>query len=283
MALAGAREFVGELVDKWSADQAATQGAALAYYALFSLAPLLVLVIAVAGLLLGQSAAESEVVSRLEDVVGPQSAHVLREMTAQLASPRAGIVASAVGLVTMAVGATGMLVQLQTSLVHIWGTHESMPRRVPSMLRQRAVGLGMILGLGLFVLTSMTITAMLTAIEHQIADHVPLTAAWGHSINFVVSFVLCAGLFALVYRVLPAARTPWPDLWVGGAVTALLFTLGKTALGWYLGRASTSIYGAAGSLVSTMLWVYYSAQILLAGAIFTVVWSRRRAARRTAA
>jgi membrane protein len=283
MPITRARDFVRELAGKWSADRASTQGAALAYFTLFSLAPLIVLVIAVAGVVLGPAAAESEVLTRLEEQLGPDGAEVIRSMVAQVRSPRAGLVATLLGLATMLLGATGVLVQLQGALTHIWGARDEVPGGLRGLLRQRLIGLAIILGMGALVFASMILTATITALQGQIAGRVPLVAALAGPTTFAVSLLLSAGVFAVLFRVLPGVSTPWRDLWVGGLATALLFTVGQTAIGWYLGRASTSVYGAAGSLVMLILWIYYSAQILLAGAEFTVVWARRRAAKTAAA
>jgi membrane protein len=279
MALPDARDFLRELAAKWSADRVSTVGAALAYFTLFSLAPLVVLVIAIAGLLLGPAAAESEVLARLQDQLGAEPARVIRSMVTQVTSPRAGVVATLAGFAAMLLGATGALVQLQSALVEIWGAGERVAKGIRGVLRQRLVGLAVILGLGALVFASMMLTATLTALQDEIAERVPVLAVLARPTNFVVSLLLSAGVFAVLFRVLPGSYTPWRDLWVGGLVTALLFTIGQQAIGWYLGRARTSVYGAAGSLVLLILWIYYSAQILLAGAEFTVVWSRRRAAK----
>jgi membrane protein len=265
-----ARRFVR----KWGDDQVATHGAALAYYALFSLAPLLVVTIAVAGLVLGERVAASEIVARLESAVGPEAARLLREMIAQVSSPRSGLIATVLGLATMLLGATGVLARLQSTLRRLWGTD---PRRgVRGSLRQRAVGLGLIVGFGLLVLTSMVLTTALNALQERIAARFPVAAVLAGPTTFAATLGLHAAAFATLFRVLPGTRTPWRDLWVGGLFTAVLFALGTEAIAWYLGRASTSVYGAASSLVLLLLWIYYSAQILLAGAVFTVVWSTRR-------
>lgn len=274
MPLAAARDLVRDFARKWGEDEVATHGAALAYYAIFSLAPLLVVTIAVAGLLLGERVATSEVVARLEDGVGPEPARLLRQMISQVSSPRSGLLATALGLGTMLLGATGLLVRLQNSLERLWGTH----RRggVRHSLRQRSVGLVLILGFGLLVFVSMLVSTALTAMQARLAAHFPVAAVLAGPTTFATTLVLHAIAFAVLFRVLPGTATPWRDLWVGGLFTAALFSLGTEVIGWYLGRASTSVYGAASSLVLLLLWIYYCAQILLAGAVFTVVWSRQR-------
>jgi membrane protein len=275
MSLAPLRDFARAFARKWSEDQVATHGAALAYYTLFSIAPLLVVIIAVAGLVLGDRAATSEVLARLEGAVGPEPARVLREMVTQLSSQRSGVIATALGLVTMLAGATGVLVRLQSTLHRLWGTPTA--GGILGSLRQRAVGLALIIGLGLLVLASMAIATALHALEARLRAAVPVAATLAGPTTFVVTLGIHTIAFTLLFRVLPGGRTAWRDLWVGGLVTAALFALGTEGIAWYLGRASTSVYGAAGSLVLLLLWIYYSAEILLAGAVFTVVWSRRRA------
>jgi membrane protein len=273
MPAATARNLAREFSRKWSEDHVGTHGAALAYYALFSIAPLLVVVIAVAGLVLGETVATSEIVSRIEQAIGPEPARVVGEMIAQVSSPRSGLLATLLGLATVLLGATGVLVRLQGTLRHLWGAESR--GGVRGTLRRRAVGLGLILGLGLLVFVSMVLATVLNALHASIAVHFPIAAALAGPVNVLATLALNGAAFAALFRILPGVRTPWRDLWVGGLVTAMLFALGTQAIAWYLGRASTSVYGAASSLVLLVLWVYYSAQILLAGAVFTVVWSRR--------
>jgi len=276
MSVASVRDFARTFLRKWGDDQVSTHGAALAYYALFSIAPLLVVTIAVAGLVLGEQVATSEIVARLEDAVGPEAARLLRQMITQISSPRSGIIATVLGLGTMLLGATGLLVRLQGTLHILWGTDRRGGLR--GSIRQRGVGLVLILGFGLLVFASMLVSTALTALEEQLTTHFPVAAALAGPLSVVATLGLNALAFAMLFRVLPGTPTPWRDLWVGGLFTAVLFTCGTQAIGWYLGRASTSVYGAASSLVLLLLWIYYSAQILLAGAVFTVTWSRRGSA-----
>lgn len=274
MSLAATRSFVRTFIDKWGDDQVGTHGAALAYYALFSIAPLLVVTIAVLGLVLGERAATSEVVARFEETVGPEPARMVRQMIAQVASPRSGLIATALGLLTMLIGATGVLARLQGTLRRIWGVD---PRRgVGGSLLARLIGVGLIVGLGGLLFASMLLSAALNALQERLATEFPTAAALAGPVNVGVAIAFNALVIAALFRTLPSVRTPWRDLAVGGLFTATLFALGTEGIGWYLGRASTSVYGAASSLVLLMLWIYYSAQILLAGAVFTVLWSRRR-------
>jgi len=276
--------FLREVYDQWQQDNALSHGAALAYYTLFSLAPLLVLLIAVTGLALGQAAAQGEVVASIESLVGADAARTVEGMIVNASRPAAGLIATAVSVVTMLVGASGVFGQLQATLNGIWGVERGRRGGVRGLLRQRLAAFGMILGIGLLLLVSLVLTAALAAVHELLAAHVPMLSALLGPLNFLLSLLVTSALFALIFKVLPDARMRWRDVWLGGAATALLFTIGKTLLGLYLGRTgATSVYGAAGSLVLVLLWVYYSSQILLVGAELTEVYSRRYGSRRGAA
>jgi len=268
--------FLREVYDEWRRDQALSHGAALAYYALFSLAPLLVLVITVAGLVLGRAAAQGEIVAQIKGLVGADAAATVEGMVLRMTSPRAGVIASVASLVTMVVGASGVLGQLQTALNQIWGVRADAAAGLRALVRQRLAAFALILVIGLLLLASMAVTAALAGLRELLTEHFPALGRVLPHLNFVLSFAMASALFALVYKVLPDAPLPWRDVWLGGVATALLFTVGKTLIGLYLGRTGTaSIYGAAGSLVVLLLWVYYSAQIVLIGAELTAVWARR--------
>jgi membrane protein len=283
MALGGIGKFLQEVHAKWSREQLLAHGAALAYYTIFSLAPLLVLVIAVAGLVLGRAAVQGQVVGQIEGFVGTDAARLVEGMLAAVSSPRSGVVATAIGTGTMLLGASGVLGQLQATLNQIWGAARTAGGGLGSLARRRLASLALILAIGLLLLGSMLLTAALAAVQGRLARHLPALTAALPVLNLLLSLALSAALFALVFKVLPDVRVPWRDVWLGGVVTALLFAVGKTLIGLYLGRAGvTSIYGAASSLVLILLWVYYSAQILLVGAAVTEVFSRRYGSRRTA-
>jgi membrane protein len=269
--------FLREVYGQWSADRALTHGAALAYYTLFSLAPLLVLVIAVAGLAFGRAAAEGEIVTQMTGLVGADGAQTLQEMIAHVSQPTTGIIATVISLATMFFGASGVVGQLQGSLNQIW---EAPPRpatrgAVRDALQRRAIALGMILAVGFLLLVSLTLSAVLSALHQLVAEHVPLAGQLVPPLNFAFSFLVITALFAMIYKLLPDVRLEWRDVWIGAAVTAILFSIGKSLIGLYLGRAGvTSVYGAAGSLVLVLLWIYYSAQLLFLGAEFTEVYAR---------
>ena len=258
-------------------------GAALAYYALFSMAPLLVLIVAVAGLVLGPAAARGEVVTRMEGLVGSDAAHMVEGMIARASSPASGLLATFVSLVTILLGASGVFGQLQASLNRIWNVPPA-SRGFRGMLRQRMASLGIIVGIGVLMVASLALTAALAAVQEVLGQYLPVIGPLLPSLNFGLSLLVMSALFAMIYKVLPDVPMSWGDVWIGAFATALLFTAGKTLIGLYLGRAGTaSVYGAAGSLVVLLLWVYYSAQILFVGAELTEVYSRRYGSRRAPA
>jgi membrane protein len=269
-----------EVYAEWRDDDALSLGAALAYYTIFSMAPLLVIVIALTGLVFGRAAAEGQLVAQIAGLVGPGGAQAIQDMIARAHSPAAGAVATAVSLVTMVLGASGVFGQLQHSLNRIW---EAPPRAGGALrlqIRKRITAFGMILGIGFLLLVSLVLSAALAGVHGLLARHLPILSRLLPIANFVLSLAVVTALFAMMFKVLPDVDLEWGDVWLGAAVTAVLFTAGKGLIALYLGRAGvTSVYGAAGSLVLLLLWVYYSAQILFIGAEFTEVWSRRRRAR----
>jgi membrane protein len=276
-------DLLREVYAKWQRDNALSLGAALAYYTIFSIAPLLVLVIAIAGLVFGQAAAQGEIVAQIGGLVGPSGAQTIEDMVARASRPAAGVLATLASLGTMALGASGVFGQLQQALNRIWDVQA--PRRAGwrGHVARRAAAFGMILGIGFLLLASLVLSAALAALHGLIARHLPVLARLLPPLELALSFGVVTALFAMTFKLLPDVEMPWRDVWLGAAVTALLFTVGKTLIALYLGRAGvTSVYGAAGSLVLLLLWVYYSAQILLLGAEFTEVWSRRYGSRRTA-
>ncbi len=270
-----------EVVAQWQRDRALAQGAALAYYTLFSMAPLLVLVIALAGLALGRSAAEGELVDRIAGLAGPESARLLVGMIGQVSRPRSGVLATAASLLTMVFGATGVFAQLQASLNDIFRAPRPARTGVRGFVRQRVAAFAMILGVGALLFVSLVLSAAVAAVRGFVTVHLPLLGRLLPLLDVALSLAVVSALFALVYKVLPDVHLRWRDVWLGAGVTAVLFTIGKSLIALYLGRVvRTSVYGAAGSLVLLLLWVYYSSQILFLGAEFTEVYSRRYGSRR---
>lgn len=270
------KAFLRETLQEWSRDNCLALGAALAYYTIFSIAPLLILVIAIAGLVLGRSEAQSEIVARVQAEAGASIAEMVHSMIEQLASPKSGLIATATSLVTIVFGASGVFGQLQTALNQIWSAPPRYDSGWRNMLRRRASAFGMILVIGFLLLLSVVASAVLSGLSGWLDAHLPVASRFLPVVNFGVSLGLATLLFAAVLKVLPDARIEWRDVWFGAAVTALLFTVGKALIGIYLGRAGVgSVYGAAGSLVVMLLWIYYSAQIFFLGAELTEVYSRR--------
>lgn len=261
--------------DGWMEDNALRLSAALAYYSIFSIAPLLVIAIGIAGLVLGHEAVHGQVGPLMQAYVGPQAAKALQSMIQSASKPSAGWLATTVGFVTLMLGASGVFGQLKDALNTIWEVKSQSSGGVWGFLRGRLLNFGMVLIIGFLLLTSLLLSTALTAFTGFLQHLVGLPPALGVIFGFVVSFVVVAILFAFIFKVLPDARIEWRQVWIGAMVTALLFEVGKFGLSFYLGRESTaSSFGAAGSVVLLLLWVYYASCILLFGAEFTQVYAR---------
>jgi membrane protein len=270
-------DLLKQAVLSWKADYAPSMGAALAYYTVFSVAPLLLIVISVAGLVFGQEAARGEILAQLSGLMGEQGARAVQGMLEAVNKPREGIIATVVGVALLVVGATTVFGELQDALDRIW----RVPQRKASpglldLLRVRLLSFSMIMGIGFLLMVSLVASAALAALGKWWAPVFGAWAALAQGVNFVFSFVMVTVGFAMIYKIMPRARVQWRDVWIGAAVTALLFTIGKHLIGLYIGKSSVaSGYGAAGSLVVVLVWVYYSAQIFLLGAEFTWVYARK--------
>ena len=266
-----------ETFSEWSEDKASRLAAALAYYTIFSLAPLLIIAIAVAGLVFGQEAAQGELVAQIQGLVGQEGAKLIETMIQSASKPTSGIIATAIAIATILFGASGLFGQLQDALNTIWEVKPKPERSILGMVKDRFLSFTMVLGIGFLLLVSLIISAVLSALNPYLTDLLPGSIYLIQILNVVISFGVITLLFAMIYKVLPDVKIAWGDVWIGAAVTSLLFTLGKFLIGLYLGNSSAgSAYGAAGSLVVLLLWVYYSAQILLFGAEFTQVYAKRR-------
>jgi membrane protein len=274
--------LVWESVLAWLEDYAPSMGAALAYYTLFSLAPMLLIVIAIAGMLFGAEAARGEIMTQLGGLIGPDGAQAVQGLLESANKPAAGVVASVVGLLTLLIGATSVFAELQSALDRIWRAPAARQSTgIIGLLRTRLLSFGMILAIGFLLLVSLVISAALSALGQW-------WGAWFEGwelvlqvVNIGVSLMITTVLFALIYKILPRVRVAWRDVWIGAGVTALLFTFGKFVIGLYLGKAGVdSAFGAAGSLVIIMVWVYYSAQIFLLGAEFTWLFAHWYGSRR---
>ena len=263
-----------QTVSEWLEDRASRLGAGLAYYTAVSLAPLLIILIAIAGFVLGRQAVEGQVVAQIQGLVGKTGAEAIQAMIASASQPKAGIIATVVSIATLLFGASGVFGALQDALNTIWEVTPKPGRGMMGMLRNRFVSFTMLLGVGFLLLVALVLSAGLAALGKFLGGLLPIPEAVLQAMNFVISFGVITLLFALIYKILPDAEIRWSDVWTGAAVTALLFTIGKFVLGLYLGKSSAgSAYGAAGSLIVVLLWVYYSAQILFFGAEFTQVYA----------
>ena len=258
----------------WSHDKVPRHGAALAYYTVLSLVPLLVVIIGMIGLIFGQEAAQGYIIHQIGALVGPQSAEAIKDMIQRANQPTTGIVATVVATATLLVGATGVFGQLQDSLNSIWGVEPKEGRGIWGLLKDRFISFTALLGTGFLLLVSLVLSAAVSAVGKWFGGWLPVPEVVLQALEFVISFGVIAGLFAMMFRLLPDAHVSWRDVWIGAALTALLFVVGKFAIGLYLGKSDVgSAYGAAGSLVILLVWIYYSSQILLFGAEFTQVYA----------
>ena len=260
----------------WYEDRAQRIGAALAYYTIFALAPGLVIVMALAGLMLGPGA-ESQIIGQIRELIGEQGATAIEATIRSARNETLGATGTALALVPLVFGLWGVFGELQDGLNTIWGVTPKPGRRMRDILKERFWSFAMVVGIGFVLLVSLVLSAWLAAVSTYVGNLLPAPAATLEALNFVISFVVITGSFALIFKLLPDVRIAWRDVWLGAAVTSLFFTVGKFLIGLYLGKSAVaSAYGAAGSLVIIVVWVYYSAQILLFGAEFTKVWTKRR-------
>ncbi len=269
-----------ETLSEWNEDKAPRLAAALAYYTAFSLAPLLIVVIAIAGLIFGHDAVQGRVQYEIQGVVGYQAASAIQDMLANFSQPSAGLLATVVGVVTLLLGAAGLFGALQDALNTVWEVAPKPGQGLLITIRQRFISFTMVLGICFLLLVSLVISAAISALTNIIPIQIPGQETLLQAFNVVISFGVITLLFGMIYKVLPDVQISWRDVWMGAAVTALLFTVGKFLIGLYLGSSSiASGYGAAGSFVVLLIWIDYSAQILLFGAEFTQVYARRYGSR----
>ena len=265
-----------ETLKSWSDDYASSMGAALAYYTMFSIAPLLLIVISVAGLFFGEQAARGEILDQLEGLMGADGAQAVQALLASVNHPRAGILATLFGIGALIVGATTVIGELQNSLDRIWRAPQRAAQNgLFKWMHSRLMSLGMIMGIGFLLMVSLVASALLATVQRWFGRYLDLGAA-ASAVDFAVSFGFITVAFAMIYKLMPRVRVAWGDVWIGAVVTSLLFTVGKMAIGVYIGRSAVaSTFGAAASLVAMVVWVYWSAQIFLLGAEFTWVYARR--------
>ncbi len=257
----------------WSDDRASSKGAALALYTLFSLAPLLLVTIAIAGLVIGKDTAQGALMGQISSYLGPQASSVIANVLHNAQQQGGGVFSLSMGALALLVGTTTVFAELKRDLDEIWHAHPAQSG-VRKMVRTRLLSFAMVLGIGALLLASVAASAFLSAVGQQFFGGSALAARW---IEFGVSFSVVTLLFAMIYKVLPAADIGWEDVWVGAAVTSVLFWIGKYLIGLYMSRASlASSFGAAGTLVVLILWVYYSAQVFFLGAEFTREYAGER-------
>jgi len=271
-------KLVKDTAAEWSEDNVPLLAAALAYYTVFSLAPLLLIAIAIAGFFFGEEAARGEIIGQIQGLVGVEGAQAIQAMIQNANRPGSGgTTATIIGVVVLLFGASGVFGQLQVALNTIWEVKPKPGNGIKSFIQSRFLSFAMVLVIGFLLLVSLVLSAVLAGVSHYFGSLVPGFLIVGQTVNFVISFGVVTVLIAGIYKFLPDVDIPWKNLWVGAGVTALLFNLGKFLLGLYLGSSSvSSAYGAAGSLVVVLIWVFYSAQILLFGAEFTQVYSKYR-------
>jgi len=269
--------MLGTAVKSWWADNVPRLGASLAYYTLFSLAPILVIAIAIAGLVFGEEAVRGQIVTQIDQLVGHDGAVAVQGLV-EGASRRetGGIVATIIGSITFLIAATGAFLELQAALNTIWRVKPKPGVNVEAFLLDRLRSFGLVVAMGFLLLVSLAVSAALSALGAWVSRSAPGWPLVWQVVNVLVSLSVITAVFAMVYRFLPDVKLRWRDVWMGAFVTALLFSAGKQLIGLYLGQSSTaSSYGAAGSAVVLLLWVYYSAQVILLGAEFTRVYTRR--------
>jgi membrane protein len=251
-----------------------TRGAAIAYYTIFSIAPLLIIVIAIAGLAFDRAAAEGAIVGQFSGLMGKQSAATLESMIQSASNPSSGTVATIIGIATLLLTATGAFAEIQSALNAIWKAAPSVG--VSQLVRARLVSLSLIFALGFLMLVSLIVSAGLAALSSYLSDLFPGVQVLMSVLSWVISLTLITALFAAIYKILPDKPIAWRDVGVGAVVTAVLFTIGKSLIGLYLGQASVaSTYGAAAAPLIILIWVYYSAMIFLLGAEFTRAYAQQ--------
>ncbi len=266
-----------ETVEEWNKDKASRLAAALAYYTVFSLSPLLIIAIAIAGAIFGEEAARGEIVGQIQGLVGKDGAEFIQTAIESAAKPtEGGGFASAISVVVLLFGASGVFSQLQDALNTIWEVQPDPKAGAGGFIRARFLAFSMVLGIGFLLLVSLLLSAALSGVIGYLGHLFPVIASLLQVANFVLGFIVTTVLFGLIYKFLPDVKIKWNDVLIGAAITSMLFSIGRYFLGLYLGNSSFgSTYGAAGSLVIILAWVYYAAQILFFGAEFTQVYARK--------
>jgi membrane protein len=259
---------------EWLEDKVPRLGAALAYYSIFSMGPLILIVIAIAGLVFDRESVTTQLTEQIQGVVGEETANTIRGIAERASHPASSVWALAMGIIILLLGAAGVFGQLQDALNTIWEVKPKAGRGILGIVRDRFLSLTMVCGIGFLLLVSLVVSTAISAMSGLFGTHFGATVA--SIANAVASFVVITLMFAMMFKVLPDAVISWSDVWIGAVVTALLFTIGKFLIGLYLATSAVAnVFGAAGSFVIVLIWVYYSAQILLLGAEFTQVYANQ--------
>ena len=268
-------QFLKTTINEWVEAEPFQLAAALSYYTLFSLAPLLLIAIGVAGLVFGREAAQNQIVETLQGMIGQDSAKAVQEMIqASSEKPKTGMLSTIIGFVALLFGAGGVVGQLQTSLNKMWEVTPRPGQGMWGFLRQRFFSFAMVLAIGFLLLVSLVVTAVLSSFTSMLSSFLGDATFVAHAIDILVSFGFVTLLFALIYKYVPDVEIQWRDVWVGAALTSILFTVGKYLIGLYIGTSGVgSTFGAAGSLITILVWVYYSSLIFFLGAEFTRVYA----------
>lgn len=269
--------IIKQTFQEFGEDKVTRLSAALAYYTIFSLAPLLILALAVAGFLFDRSTAQNQLLSQVQDLMGETGSELIGTMLENASEPESGGIAAIISAVTLALGASAVFGQLQDALNTIWGVMPRPGLNIGNIIRQRVLSFALVLGLGFLLLVSLIASAAISAAQNFVFGAAEETNLLMQIVNNLIAVVIIAVMFAVLFKYLPDVRIAWRDVWVGAVVTSILFNVGKYLIGLYLGNSSAaSVYGAAGSLVVLLLWIYYSGLILFIGAEFTQVWATRR-------
>jgi len=261
----------------WNRHEAPRLGAALAFYTILSLSPLVILVVALAGLIFSRSTAQAHILSQIQGMIGPVGGKAIESMLANSQKPAAGILGTSVGLLSLLFGASGVFTELRSALNLIWEVKLEETRGIGGLLRERFFSFGMVLSIGFLLLVSLVVSTVLAAVGKFFGGLLPIPSSVLTVFNFLISYLGVAVLFGLIFRFVPKAKVRWQNIWLGALVTALFFTIGKTLIGLYLGKSSVGYtYGAAGSVILVIVWVYYSAQIFFFGAEFTHTYAEHK-------
>ena len=272
--------ILGLAARAWWEDDALRLGASLAYYTLFAIGPVLLVATAIAGMVFGAEAVRGEIVGQLDGLIGREGAQTVQTLLEGASQRQAGVVATVIGSVAFIIAATSAFLELQVALNTIWRVKPRPGAYLKGLIVDRLRSFGLVVAVGFLLLVSLVVTAALAALSEWISRRAPGFPVVLGAISLMVSLVVTSGLFAMLFRFLPDVRLRWKDVVTGAVVTAVLFMIGQQAIGFYLGQSTiTTSYGAAGSVMILLLWVYYSCQILLYGAEFTRVWAARHGAR----